>query len=1821
MKKLLSMILVICLMACVFPVTVASGQPVLREVEDLFNVTLPANLVFDGNIKEITVTPKAGITGTGTVTVSYGKGIYVADPITPGTYNSFISMSATSEYEEIVEETKSDWDFTIVPGPVTITGLTVSKEYDGTTEAINSFQGEATLSGVSSNYQVRLGGNLTAAEFDSADAGDNKKVTLTGLELEKIAADVDNTGCYTLSPVITGTITAKPVTITAKNQTAELGAEITRGTDQVEVSGLLAGHKLSSIGLVADTNSPTDSGTIEPVSAKIVDANDQDVTKNYSISYVNGTLTVNAPPPVERVVTFQVENGFWDDGTTKDISATLTGINGEPPKLTANDIPAVGTKPDNGFKAGSWDPEPVAGTELGEDKKYIYTYAQKQSISATVTFKVSGGSWDDGTAEDKTVTLTGLEGDTLKLAAGDIPAAGTKPGDGFKAGGWDTAPSADAAITADTTYTYTYTQKQSISATVTFKVANGSWDDGTAEAKTVTLTGYEGDALKLAAGDIPAIGTKPGDGFKAGGWDTAPSADAAITADTTYTYTYAQKEKISATVTFKVANGSWDDGTAEAKTVTLTGLEGDTLKLAAGDIPAAGTKPNDGFKAGTWDTAPSADTAITADTTYTYTYAQKERISATVTFKVANGSWDDGTAEAKTVTLTGLEGDSLKLAAGDIPAVGTKPGDGFKAGAWDTAPSTDTAIEAGSATTCTYTYAQKESISATVTLKVANGSWDDGTTEDKTVTLTGLEGDALVLAAGDIPAAGTNPGEGFKAGSWSPALLADAAFEAGSATIYTYTYAEKEKISATVTFKVANGSWDDGTAEDKTVALTGLEGETLTLTAGDIPAVGNNPGEGYKAGGWNPALLADAEITADTTYTYTYMPDGTVSATVTFRVANGSWDDGTAEDKSVTLTGPEGEPLTLAAGDIPAVGNNPGEGYKAGSWDAAPSTETEITGDTAYTYTYAQKESISATVTFRVANGSWDDGTAEDKTVTLTGLEGDTLKLATGDIPAAGANPGEGYKAGSWNPVPSAETEMTADTAYTYTYIPEGSVSATVTFRVVNGAWDDGTTADKTVMLVGPEGEPLTLAAGEIPAVGTNPGEGFKAGGWSPALLADAAFEAGSATTYTYTYAQKESISATITFHVANGSWDDGTTEDKTVTLTGFEGDPLKLAAGDIPAVGGKPDERFKPGGWSPAPPVNAEITEDTTFTYTYAERGKISATVTFRVLNGSWDDGTTEDKSVTLTGLEGDSLKLSAGKIPAAGANPSDGFKAGSWDPVLPADETFAARSEMIYTYHYVETEAEQTTITITFRVVGGFWDDETRADKTVKLTGYDYEIWRQAVQAIPAVGRYPNSLFIAGEWSTVIPSTTYMPSDHDVYIYTYKADGIPISEDGSIVVCGLEESYDYAGGASIKPSFCVVDEYRGVVLSKSKDYTVKYSNNKKVGTATITVTGKGNYAGKNETVTFEIVDPTEHGTLVSSKVKKITLSQKTFTYNGLPQYPEKVTIVLKDKTTLIATYDGAGGYDVTDAVDGTVAETVVIKVCNNVECGSATLAVGTQGNNWKKISFKIRKASLSFLQLPDDIENVYSAKELMPDGFTVPWENGDGEEVELIQGQDFTAKFKFPEGSGTGEITLTGKGNFTGKTYGTFKVNAFEPDGIDVVDARAEKSVKNIQVTIMDPLGNPLSTKKLLNVKVLDAEGKELDRDYILKAGDKITVVVTSKDPSIVNINDDGLTETLTVGTAFSKATISKNGLTKTYTGEPIELTEEDMGNIAVTIKINKVKTTLTYGVDYVIAGYQNNIKTGNMVVYLQGIGEYSGIKTFKVKIVGKSVKKSVQ
>ncbi|MBQ3334220.1 MAG: hypothetical protein IJG85_01250 [Eubacteriaceae bacterium] len=332
----------------------------------------------------------------------------------------------------------------------------------------------------------------------------------------------------------------------------------------------------------------------------------QDHHIEYGIWCFNASLTINDGTVNSGSSTGSygifATNGVTINNGTVRASGDRGIAGGDGQKLTiANDAVSVvitgrGTATDlsvaNAVKGYGWtNKEGTQGQteiDVNTNGQSLSTYKKLEfpTNTYTVTFKVTGGAWNDGTTADQLVTVKGDAQTAPTLTDADIPAVGARPSSGYITGSWrPSTPTAGTKITKDTTYTYAYTPKNKITRTVTFKVEHGAWDDGTTEDQTVTLEGYEGDTLKLKEEQIPAVGNKPDKGYQAGSWDTEPSPDTPVTENTTYTYTYDEKPIIIPTLYFAahVENKGWDQANtvlAPGQSVTV-GTTGRALRVEA----------------------------------------------------------------------------------------------------------------------------------------------------------------------------------------------------------------------------------------------------------------------------------------------------------------------------------------------------------------------------------------------------------------------------------------------------------------------------------------------------------------------------------------------------------------------------------------------------------------------------------------------------------------------------------------------------------------------------------------------------------------------------------------------------------------------------------------------------------------------------------------------------------------------------------------------------------------------------------------------------------------------------------------------------------------------------------------------------------------------------------------------------------------------------------------------------------------------------------------------------------------------------------------
>ena len=144
------------------------------------------------------------------------------------------------------------------------------------------------------------------------------------------------------------------------------------------------------------------------------------------------------------------------------------------------------------------------------------------------------------------------------------------------------------------------------------------------------------------------------------------------------------------------------------------------------------------------------------------------------------------------------------------------------------------------------------------------------------------------------------------------------------------------------------------------------------------------------------------------------------------------------------------------------------------------------------------------------------------------------------------------------------------------------------------------------------------------------------------------------------------------------------------------------------------------------------------------------------------------------------------------------------------------------------------------------------------------------------------------------------------------------------------------------------VIVKYGSTILKEGQDYTLEYKNNVSVGTATVAITGIGDYAG-SKNATFKI----NPEFLSFASVSQI--SDQSYTGSALTPKP----VVKLGSTTLKEGTDYALEYN------------------NNMDVGSATITIKGTGNytGSKDVTFKINPASSNNSSTAGDSDNSSSA------------------------------------------------------------------------------------------------------------------------------------------------------------------------------------------------------------------------------------------------------
>ena len=269
------------------------------------------------------------------------------------------------------------------------------------------------------------------------------------------------------------------------------------------------------------------------------------------------------------------------------------------------------------------------------------------------------------------------------------------------------------------------------------------------------------------------------------------------------------------------------------------------------------------------------------------------------------------------------------------------------------------------------------------------------------------------------------------------------------------------------------------------------------------------------------------------------------------------------------------------------------------------------------------------------------------------------------------------------------------------------------------------------------------------------------------------------------------------------------------------------------------------------------------------------------------------------------------------------------------------------------------------------------------------------------------------------------------------------------------------YYTGSAITPTVDISNN--GSYLTEDTDFTVSYSNNKKIGTAKVTITGIGNYTGTKE-VTFRILP---------RSVNNVTVMLDDDPYYYYAYYTGKA---IKPKVTL------------TDGSKTLVKDTdYTISFSDNVNVGTGKITItgiGSYGDT-REITFSIYPKSIYYLDISLEGDCYYTGSAITP-AVTVKDEDRG---VTLKKDEDYTVECTDNTSVGWAYVTIKGKNNYSGSYSGYFYIY---PRDLATTTVALEKQNWYYTGKAIEPKVIVKANKKTLK------EGK----DYTLSYSDNVNV-----------------------------------------------------------------------------------------------------------------------
>lgn len=383
------------------------------------------------------------------------------------------------------------------------------------------------------------------------------------------------------------------------------------------------------------------------------------------------------------------------------------------------------------------------------------------------------------------------------------------------------------------------------------------------------------------------------------------------------------------------------------------------------------------------------------------------------------------------------------------------------------------------------------------------------------------------------------------------------------------------------------------------------------------------------------------------------------------------------------------------------------------------------------------------------------------------------------------------------------------------------------------------------------------------------------------------------------------------------------------------------------------------------------------------------------------------------------------------------------------------------------------------------------------------------------------------------------------------------------NVVISGVNSSYPYTG-TQVAPAIGVTLNGQRIT---SADYTLTYGGNATVadsGAITLTPSDNKNFTGKKE-IKFAITPVN-----ISTATTVVALSQSSYVYNGSIITPTIQSVTVNGKTL------SSSDYTVSNPGSGA-----------NTNVGNGMVTITGAGNYTGTVSqrFTITDADLSAATITlNPTSYAYTGSMVTP---TIQSVVVGGRT--LVMNTDYVVAVPSAGTNtdvGNGTIMITGTGNYTGTASKTFSISGATLTD-DMIVAIASKKYTGSAITLdAADIATSYSSKPLV-----------FGTDYTISGYQSNTAIGTAT----VTFEGAGSFS----GQVSKTFEIVQESLTAdmftiadtTYTGSEIKLTAND-----ITAK-DAQQQTLTFGTDFEIKSYVNNVNAGTATVIIAGKGNYSG------------------